>query len=291
MKTKLNFIYTTIIAVFLTSCGIQQTYYYQVYKAVPTDKLTNTGNRLVYEDDNCKVSYNLWEQGGNVGFTFYNKTDKDIYLNLEESFFILNGKAHNYYRNRTFSNSINSGTKTSQSATVSKSITGINYQDLQQTNRVQATNGIELTASSGYSISYNEEKIICIPPKASKSIIEYGITESLYRDCDLFLYPYANPRLKATANQIKTKKFSKDESPFVFSNRITYAVGQSSNTVKFENEFYISEISNYPGWMMFEVRYDEFCGQKSIFQTEYFKDASHDKFYIKYIKRDNRQKH
>jgi len=281
MKTKIKLIFTAIIAVLLTSCA--PTSFYQVYKATPSDKMVIKENLLIYEDENCKVSYNLWNEGGNIGFRFYNNTDKNIFLNLDESFFVLNGIAYDYYRNRVFTNSTSSGATTSLAATASKSVTGINYLDLLQTNRIQATNSVGLITSKGYSISYNEEKTICIPSKTSKVIAEYNINESLYRDCDLFKYP--------TKKQIKSKNFSKTESPLVFSNRIVYAIGQKDNLIKFENEFYVTEISNYPASEMYESKYDKFCGQKSMEMTKYFKNDSADKFYIKYSKRQDLWKH
>lgn len=280
MKTKLNLIFTAIIAVLLTSCA---TSFYQVYKAVPTDKSIKPDNYLIYEDDNCKLSYDFWGEGGNIGFYIYNKTNENIYLNLEQSFFVFNGIAYDYYKNRVYTHSTSAGATSSKATTASKSVTGINYLDLLQTNRIQASNSIGVMTSSGFSISYNEEKVICIPSKTSKIITEYNINESLYRDCDLFKYP--------TKKQIKSKSFTKSDSPIIFSNRITYTVGQSDKQIKFENEFYISEISNYPENEMFESKYDEYCGQKSTTKTKYFKDVSPDKFYIKYSKGNDIWKH
>lgn len=281
MKKKMNLIFTATVAVLLTSCTT--TSFYQVYKATPSDKLINKDNLLVYEDNNCEVSYNLWDEGGNIGFRFFNKTDKNIYLNLKESFFILNGIAYDYFKDRVFTNSTSSGAATSRAATASKSVTGINYLDLLQTNRIQATSSVGLITSSGYSISYNEEKVICIPSNTSKFIAEYNINETLFRDCDLFKYP--------TRKQIKSKSFTKSESPIVFSNRIAYTIEQSDRLIKFENEFYVTEISNYPESEMLESKYDEFCGQKSAIMKKYFKNVSPDKFYIKYTKGPDSWKH
>lgn len=160
MKTQ-KILFTALISILLTSCV--STSYFQVYKAAPSDKLIVKDNLLVYEDENCKVSYNLWDEGGNIGFQFFNKTDKNIYLNLEESFFILNGISYDYYRNRVFTNSTSSGATTSRGATATKSVTGLNYLDLIQTNRISATNTVGIMTSSGFSVSYNEEKIVCIP--------------------------------------------------------------------------------------------------------------------------------
>ncbi|MDP4186542.1 MAG: hypothetical protein Q8905_00710 [Bacteroidota bacterium] len=238
---------------------------------------------MVYEDENCKVSYNLWDEGGNIGFRFFNKTDKNIYLNLEESFFILNGISYNYYKDRVFTNSTSTGSSTSRGVTASKSMTGVNYLDLLQTNRIAATNAVGIMSSSGYSVSYNEEKIVCIPTMTSKIISEYIINESLFRDCDLFKYP--------TRKQIKSKTFKKSDSPFVFSNRIAYIVGQTGNLIKFENEFYVTEISNYPESEIVESKQDEYCDQKSMTMTKYFKNVSPDKFYIKYTEGTDTWKH
>lgn len=280
MKTKQLF-FSILISVVLTSCAPVN--YFQVYKATPSEKITLKENFLVYEDDNCKVSYNLWDDGGNIGFRLYNKTEQNIYLNLEESYFILNGISYDYFQNRIFTNSTNTGAAVSSGVTASKSMTGINYLNLTQTNRISATNSVGAIATSGYSVSYNENKIVCIPSKTSKVITEYSINKSLFRDCDLFKYP--------SQKQIKTKNFKKSESPFIFSNRISYIVGQSGSPVKFENEFYITEITNYPESDIIETKYDEYCGQKSMVETKYFKNISPDKFYIRYMKGLDTWKH
>ena len=287
----MKLIYTAIIAVLSTSC--MTTSFYQVYTAVPSDKSISKDRNLVYEDDNCSVSYNFWEQGGNIGFTFYNKTDKNIYLNLEESFFILNGMAHNYFRDRVFTNSTSSGVKTSQTATISKTVSGINVLNLLQSNGLQATSSAGRMTSFEQSVSYNEEKVICIPSKTSKIVVEYSINKLLYRDCDLLRYPKKDQLRRSENSQpkhpnsqvVRTKAFSKEESPIVFSNRIAYTVEQSDNLIKFENEFYVAEISNYPEKELLVSKQEEFCGQKSsVGKVEYFKDVSPEKFYIKYKK-------
>ena len=271
MKTR-NSILTMIFSIFLCSCAT--TNYYQVYKTTPNEKLVLKDKALVYEDENCRISYNLWDEGGNIGFVFYNKTDKNIYLNLDECFFVLNGVSYDYYKNRIVTNSTSSAISASKSATASKSETGINYRDLIQTNQIAAINAVGLTASSGYSVSFNEKKIICIPFHTSKTITEYKINQSLFRDCDLYKYP--------TKRLIKTRNFTKSESPLVFSNRISYAVGITDKFLNFENEFYVSEITNYPENEITETKTDEYCKEKSTTTSKYFKIASPDKFFVKY---------
>ncbi len=271
MKTRILFL-TVLISVSLTSCV--STSFFQVYKATPSDQLVMKDNSIVYEDDNCKVTYNLWSNGGDSGFQFFNKTDKTIYLNLEESFFIINGLSYNYYRNRIFTNSKSAAATTSNYITTSTSVTGLNFLDLAQTDKISETNSADLITASGYSVAYTEEKNVCIPSKTFKIISEYTINESLFRDCDLFKFP--------TRKQITTKSFTKEQSPLVFSNRIAYSVGKNDNLIKFENEFYVTEISNYPENEFIEWKYEKYCGQESTYMKEFFKNVSADKFYIKY---------
>jgi hypothetical protein len=281
MKTQ-KFILLVIISILLTSCSTT-IFYYQVYKTAYSDKIKLDENNLFYEDDNCKVVYNLWSDGGDIGFRFYNKTDKNIYLKMDECFFIFNGIAYNYYKNRVVTNSSNSGTSVSYGANLSNSVTGYNYFNLIQTNQFSLSKSSGIISSKGYSVSTNEEKVICIPSKTSKIISEFSINQSLIRNCDLYKYP--------TKNQVKSIEFDKSKSPFVFSNRITYGLGQDTTPIKFENEFYVSEITNYSQKDILIFKTVEYCGQKGMTYTKYFKNSTPDKFYIKYSKGRDYWKH
>jgi len=276
-----NLFFATLISITLASC--RTTSYYQVYKVTPDDKITLKENFLVFEDDNCKVSYNLWGQNGNIGFVFLNKTSNNILLNMDECFFIVNGIASNYYQNREFSNTTSSGTSLSHGTNATRSVTGTNYLDLLLTNRFSVSGSVGVLNSTGHTVSFVEEKMVCIPGMTSKIITEFMINESLFRDCTLLKYP--------KKNQIKSKSFSKAESPLVFSNRIVYTVGQTGKPVKFENEFSASQITNYPENALTETKTEEYCGQKGIGQTKSFKNVSPDKFYVKYFKGQDSWKH
>lgn len=265
MKTKnltLLFFFAFLI---LTSCSTTSSFY-QVYKTTPESNIKLIDNHLVYEDDNCKVFYNLWEDGGNIGFSFLNKTKTNIYLNLEECFFVNNGIANNYYKNRVYTFSTNTG----MGQSIAKTMTGINYLKLVQTN-IASANTI---STNGTSVSEKEEKILCIPAMSSKVIKEYNISQLPYRDCDLLRFP--------TKNQIKTLSFTKENSPIVYGNRLEYKVGQTGNSIRFENSFFVSEITNYPYSEIIESKREKRCGQEYS-KKDYFKNVSPDKFYIRYI--------
>jgi len=276
MKTKKT-VFIAIIAVILTSCASVPTNFYQVYKVVPASNIALKNNALLYEDASCKVTYDLWSDGGNIGFLFANKTETNIYINLEECFFVRNGIANNYFKNRVYTTTSSFGSSTALGASASRTITGVNYFDLLQSNNLSLNKSVASVSTSGSSVSINEDKIICIPAYSAKRISEYCISQSLYRDCDLFIYP--------NKKQLKSVTFTADNSPIVCSNRIEYKLGQTGAPVKIENKFYISEISNLPETEIMTAEKDKNCGQEKMFSTSnYFKAVSPDKFYIKYIK-------
>ena len=280
MKTKNYLIVILLTVLTLSSC---KTTFYQVYRATPADRSMANKDALVYEDENCEVTYNLWSHGGNMGFGFFNKTKENIYLNLDECFFVHNGVAGDYYLDREFTQSSNMGSKSSRKTGASVALTGLNFLGLIQTNQGTAEVSESLMTSSGSSVSVKEKKIVTIPPGTLKFIYEYNINQNLYRDCDLLRYP--------KRSQVRTLQFMKDDSPYVFSNRIAYRVGESAEPVQFENEFYVSEITNYPEKEIVDKEYDEFCGEKSMERKSFFKIMAPDRFYIMYLKDGQGRKH
>ena len=280
MKTKITQL-STIMILLMTSCT---SYFYQVYQAVPSGNVKQTDGTLIYEDNNCKILYSFWGEFGDMSFRFYNKTRDNIYLNLAESFFIQNGLAYDYFQNRTYTNTTTSGAATTTGSDASKALTGINYFDLFQTNRLSASSSIGVSASKGYSVGTFEEKVICIPSNSSKIISEFYINETPYRDCILFRYP-SNKR------QIKTIEFTNENSPLKFSNRLVYFVGKDGDPIKIENMFFVSDITNFPEDELIEYKKEEFCNEKGAGSIKLFKDIAPNKFYIKYSSSYSEFKH
>lgn len=245
---------------------------------MPVDNIKLKDNLLVYENEDCQISYNLWAEGGNMGFVIYNKTSEDIHIKLDECFYVLNGFAYNYFQNRVFTTSRATSSATSYSKDKSTSITGFNYKDLIQSNKIEISQTSGNVLTSAASVSYNEDRDICIPPNTSKAVFEYAISKKPYRDCDLLRFP--------TLDQIKTLKFDKNNSPIAFSNIITYKMGQASLVERIKNEFFVSEITNYPDSKVVESKKEKFCGQKSYEKVSHFLITSPDMFYLKYSQDD-----
>ena len=245
-----------IIIILTTSCV--PTAYYQVYKAnAESGQLTN--DKIMFEDKNCKISYDLWDEGGDIGFYIFNNTENDMTLDLAKSFFVLNGVSSEYYQKRTFTKTNSSG------ASVSTNTYSYLY--------AKPTN-VSGTATSSFSTSFEEKPSVTIPPKTMIKITEFRVSTSRHINCDLPKYP--------STKDIKTVKFDKTNSPFVFFNIISYTV--QNETTKFENRFFVSELTNMPGANMFTNVDKSLCGTKLGTPIKAFKNVSPDKFYVKYVR-------
>lgn len=231
------------ICLIITSCT--SSLYYQMYQTKAlTNDITINDDAIVFEDDNCIISYDFWGENGDIGFDIYNKNSENLYLHLDECFFVKNGYAYDYYQNRIYSSSSTS----------------------------------VLSASISYtsgSFSAAEKRIICIPPQSSKIVSEYTINEQPYKDCDIVFYPGKKDN--------NTLDFTKDNSPIVFGNKLAYSIGDSETIIRINNDFYVSKISNYPiDLIMIEVPV-EICGKKIPYKTErVFKNSGPTQFYIQY---------
>jgi len=280
--------------IFLSSCS---PYYYQVQQITPTEDINKEKDFLIYENTDCKIIYDFWSVGGNITFTFINKTEENIYLNLSESFLIINGYAHDYYKNREYSYSESSGQLISSSYMSSNtrlygsvyssgvssnfsnsktniystplgigyntSTSGSSFGNALTTLQSNINTGSSATSrtknfSRGSTITLQEEAIICIPAKSRKTIARQSLNANLYRSCDILLYP----KRKVLNNKLT---FTKNDSPTNFTNIISYTIGRNSDLMSVKNNFYVSEIQNLHQSDMLEYIYPEDpCNKKPI---------------------------
>ena len=251
-----------LMAAVLSSCSSK--IFYQVYKTESTTVTSKTDNAMAYEDDRCRVEYNLWADEGEAGFTFYNKTDEVLKLRLDESFYVLNAIAHDYYGHRVFEDSRN---------TVVTATSNFGYGRFGWISMYGATG---IASGNASSVSVTEAPILAIPPKTAKHVSEYKINQVLYRDCDLFRFP--------SARKVTTKNFTATASPLQFYNLIIYTLGTSETRQSVKNDFAVTAITNYPQKVVLKRINNEFCGEKEFSQGFMVGDGSPDKFYLKYVK-------
>jgi hypothetical protein len=297
---KKTILYLLIIGV--TACAPVS--YFQVFKT-DSNNLNKQKDALVFENDQCKILYNLWGSKGNVGFIFFNKTETTIILNKAECFFIINGISYDYFQNRVYTKSSSIGVSSNKGGAYTKSSSTQSSSTIQyaksETNLLNAFSTGILTSetsgssnsysdntsntesyfisqgvsiSKGHSVSYNESPTILIPPKSAKVISEFNILSSRFISCDLISHP---------AKEIKSLTFTKSNSPYIFSNRICYSIDSlNSKPIFITNTFFVTEISNMPHDNFYYDDYEYICGNKSYFKVKFKKFASPENFYLEY---------
>lgn len=265
MKKNYLILFSVAVSLMMTSCASVYNFV-QVLNTEPTAKspMTKVNGGLLFEDETCAIFYSFWSEGGDASFEFYNKSNEIVFVDLEKSFLIVNGVALNYFGNRTWTESKSSNVLSSttyyagqsasatRSASISQYYAG-NFGTLPTSSyapiassaslsgsATASTNGgaaqstsVALGKSSGVEI--REANIIAIPPHASKFIGDYSLASKILVNCERELYP---------ADSASTS-YTLDNSPLVFSNYITYKVGENGVAQTIENEFYVASVTNY----------------------------------------------
>lgn len=283
MKTK-NLFYALLALMAFTSCSPAR--YFQVYTAESNLKKDNSF--LVYENKDCRILYNLWQEKGNAGFIFQNKTDKDIFLIMPKTFFIKNGLAKDYFLNREISTFRTDETVANHSvlsanyfgsADILTFANSYNvYTTANKTSNLLATKNSNTTKTdSSFGVIQKENKVVCIPGNASKVIQLYLINSTVFQDCEA---DNVYPKYKS-----KSLIYSKEESPIVFRNKIEYSFSESgSDSVVVSNDFWVTEIVNMSEKeALLKVKEKMDCGAYKS-KVEYFKISAPNKFYNGYLK-------
>lgn len=252
-------------ACLLSSCALSAQYI-QVCRTSFDAGMKRTRDAITYEDANCVVTYNLWDKGGHIGFEFYNKTEHTILVHLDETFLIINGIAHDYFQNRTFSRSSNRG---------------MGEADLSISTTPSAAGGSSGSGSGtanmrlfGRSVSHQEERLVAVPARSAKVFSEYAVSDSPVTNCALPAYP--------DRRQPKTLIFDRTNSPLVFSNRISYHLTPSAIPVRIENEFFVSEVTNFGETQIMERVPVDDCPDNRYITRRVVGGAAPDKFFIPY---------
>lgn len=251
---------------------------YQVYEV--KSELTQKDNTMVFENEDCKVSYNLWAKNGSMSFIFENKSDKDLFIDMSQTFFIKNGKAFDYYMNRTFETRSYDAINVGYSYNVSRnlSVLGTWNNMYLATASVGDVAGVKAGAQKGIStaVTVKEQEVICIPAKSYKIIGGYNINSVFTKTCD------RNKDFPKKMSTVAT--YSETNSPLKFTNRIAYSFEESNKSLKFiENSFWVESIKNYTRKMAVEkVNDDSKCKGEIAPKLFVFKIGGPNQFYVTY---------
>ena len=256
-----------IIMAALAGClavGCSKATYFQVYQTQPVkaDQCVNKDGKMSHENGNCVVSYNFFAEDGDAGFWFTNNSDSIVYVNLAESFFILNGNANDYFQGR--------GWTTTKSSTITISKQERKDKKKKSQESTEGTSTSEMKASQ-----VTERSMLIVPPHSTKYVAEFRITTKEMELCGVKDTPKKGKPLGLS--------YTVDNSPIFFGNYITYTVGSKGKKQHIDDRFFVSEIINVNGGAMYEmVREKDACGKESGEKVEKIRYATPDRFYITY---------
>jgi hypothetical protein len=226
-KSALNFV-ILLGMILLASCGGQIRL--TETESIGKDAVKNS----VCENDDIKISYDMWGENGIMYFSLYNKTDKPMYIDWKRSVFIYNDWKNNYWVEKTTTESY----------------------------LVPSGAGRNITYSNKVSM-VTAERVTFIPPKTYVSVpMTYVIFNNINQvntaktgDNKVSVLITDNLKMDKTATKVKIpsttgkgnveayqKTFTTETTPARFRNFLTYSSNENFSTEKYiENEFIISK--------------------------------------------------
>lgn len=256
----------------LSSCSSAM---YQVYEVQSPD-LRVKNNSMVYENQVCKVFYNLWDKNGSMAFIFENISDKDIFIDMSKSFFIKNDAAFDYFKNRSYETRVYESVELGLSASntyINPNGYWPNRYIFPITTTAKATYNAKTGLSTGVTIQ--EPKYVCVPAHAYKVISVYKIYPEFVTVCKRSM---DFPKYDATL-----KTYSKDKSPLKFTNRIAYSFEEGGEIAeRIDNFFWLSSVKNYSSKAAIEKRKEKVGCSSAVQRKQYFKIGGPNQFYVTY---------
>lgn len=197
-----------IVAVVGLMFGCSPRYSYQVLETKSKD-VSSKESKYIFENNDVIVQYDLWEGEGNIFFTFFNKSEKPIFVDLNRCHIIVNGESFDYYSEEE------------------KTLTEV--QGMVKTKKT--TSVIQQTESS---VKSKMKQIIEIPPK-SKIVVDFmNVIPTVIFDCDLRGFLPSRPI---------SKTFNENNTPLNFRNYITYDFAPNfANAQVVDNSFWVEKI-------------------------------------------------
>lgn len=247
---------------------------YQVFE-VQYPGMTMKDNSVVYENQDCRVSYNLWSENGSMEFIFRNLSDKDIFIDMSQSFFIKNGAAYDYYKGRSYESRTYEGLPLDLYAANTYIGTAGYWPDRYLLPIATINKSVASKTGFSNSVTVQEPKYICVPAKTYKVIGIYRIYPGREITC--------NRSVDFPRNFATVKSYNEDDSPLKFTNRLAYSFEEGDKSPKYiDNSFWLSSIKNYSHKAAVDKEKVKVgcTSEKSL--RYYFKIGGPNQFYVAY---------
>ena len=277
MKKNTLFMLVCVVITSLFSVSCTQSFY-QIYTMDSKD-LKMQDNSLLFENADCQVSYNFWSDGGYVSFAFKNKTDRDIFINMNESFLVVNGNAHNYFEAKTYTYGSAFATSIGYVESLGVSLSG--KTGVWSNKHYTASAGVAASITSKSAImntvSIKEQEVVCIPANSFKTFSKFCLSPAIYQKCV--------KKVDYPSKKVSLAKFDSDNSPIMMNNRLTYGFKSDNVDKHIDNVFWLGEIENYSEKSAIERKSEKGCYDYLSKEIKVFKIGTPSQFYRHYQKR------
>ena len=243
------------VDLFLSSCR-SYVQYLDVASELPVKNSYYT-----FENNDCKVVFDFWGEYGNSAFTFYNKTEEGLYINLSKSAMSLNGVSCPI---------LNNDIKIS----LNQEVQTLLINEIQNTSSTYSLNTNNYnSAKNNTTISIPREKnIICVAPFSMISINSGKLCRHALSFAD---YRKDSPK------KYYSEKFTKENSPVRFSFWLYYFFKENKDSHNISANFYVSKIENRINKLSVETNMAELNGGVITTTEGGIKGESPKRFYIK----------
>lgn len=277
MKKKNLFKLVCVVVTSVLSVSCSQNFY-QVY-TMDSNDLKMQDNSLLFENADCQVSYNFWSDGGYVSFAFKNKTDKDIFINMNESFLVVNGNAHNYFEAKTYTYGSAYATTTGYGESLGVSLSGNTgiWSNKQYTASAGVAASVQSRSAIMNTVSRKEQEIVCIPANSFKTFSKFCLSPVIYQKCV--------KKVDFPSSRASLAKFDSNNSPIIMNNRLTYGFKNDAMDKHIDNVFWLGEIENFSEKSAIEKSNEKGCYDIVSKEIRHFKIGKPSQFYRHYQKR------
>ena len=274
-KNLFNLVCVVVTSVLSVSCSQN---FYQVY-TMDSNDLKMQDNSLLFENADCQVSYNFWSDGGHVSFAFKNKTDKDIFINMNESFLVVNGIVYNYFEAKTYTYGSAYATTIGYGESLGVSLSGNTgiWANKQYTASAGVAASVQSRSAIMNTVSRKEQEIVCIPANSFKTFSKFCLSPVIYQKCV--------KKVDFPSNRASLAKFDSTNSPIIMNNRLTYGFKNDAMDKHIDNVFWLGEIENFSEKSAIEKSDAKGCYDLVSKEIRHFKIGKPSQFYRHYQKR------
>lgn len=209
------------LLIIISSC---RSNYYQIYQ-VEAKEVPKVKNTYIYENEDLRIYYSFWAEGGILNLKIENKSDIPLFMDWEHSNFIFNGYAYDYYNNTEEVQLSSFGVYNTRS--VGSNVDFVNSISTVISGNISESGSLSLNKTHG---SVRKEKPnVQIPPKSyiQAKIVGLGF-----------------PSNKVIKKR-QVIKFELQNSPLEFRAYMGYSKSKNFDNLKYiDNQFWVSIISN-----------------------------------------------